>query len=166
LVELARDLEVLAELGGLSIPEVETRIVQEHRPYVAHVGEVPVAVGWVATRSASIGALRLAFAVPPENRYLWDFVTVPAWRGQGIYPRMLQVVLAREEGDRFWIGHDAPNVASARGIQKAGFLRAGLLYWRRDGSLVLVPGTSLQRARAGAALLGVPLEGDGESSGV
>src|SRR5262249_35635739 len=45
------------------------------------------------------------------------------WRGLGIYPRLLQAILAREAGEaqRFWIGHVRENRASGRGIVKAGF---------------------------------------------
>jgi len=157
-IELARELDLLAELSGLPVGEVQARVDAGHRPYLARLDGVPVAYGWVATRRASIGALGISFSVPPGNRYLWDFVTLPRWRGRGIYPRLLQAILRREvEADRFWIGHDVPNVASARGILKAGFTRVGEIYWLPDGSLAMAAVSSLERARAGAALLGIRL---------
>ena len=157
-IERARELDLLAELSGLPLSEVQARVDAGHRPYLARLDGTPVAYGWVATRSASIGALGISFSVPLRNRYLWDFVTLPRWRGRGIYPRLLQAILRREEeADRFWIGHDAPNVASARGILKAGFTRVGEIYWLPDGSLAMAAVGSRDRARAGAALLGLRL---------
>lgn len=157
-IELARDLDLLAELSGLPLSEVQARVDAGHRPYLARLGGLPVAYGWVATRSASIGALGISFSVPLGNRYLWDFATLPRWRGRGIYPRLLQAILMHEGGaSRFWIGHDAPNLASARGILKAGFTRAGEIYRLPDGSFGMVAADSLERARAGASLLGLRL---------
>jgi len=157
-IELARDLDLRAELSGLPVGDIQVRVDASHRPYLARLDETPVAYGWVATRSASIGALGISFRVPPGNRYLWDFVTLPGWRGKGIYPRLLQAILRREgEAAQFWIGHDAPNVASARGILRAGFTRVGEIYWLLDGSLAMVTVGSRARARAGAALLGLRL---------
>jgi glycosyltransferase involved in cell wall biosynthesis len=75
---------------------------------------------------ASIGELGLEFAIPAGNRYLWDFATLPAWRGIRIYPRLLHVIVNREsiEAERFWIGHVDGNSASGRGIVKAGYAEA------------------------------------------
>ncbi len=157
-IELARELDLLAELSGLPVSEVQARLDAGHRPYLARLDGAPVAYGWVATRAASIGALGISFSVPRGTRYLGDFVTLPRWRGRGIYPRLLRAILKREgEADRFWIGHDTPNVASARGILKAGFTRVGEIYRLPDGSFGVVAADSLERARAGAALLGIRL---------
>ncbi len=157
-VELARELDLLAGLTGLPAGEVQARVEAGNRPYLARLDGVPVAYGWVATRRASIGALGIAFSVLPGNRYLWDFVTLPRWRGRGIYPRLLQAILKREgQAGRFWIGHDAPNIASARGILKAGFTSVGEIYRLPGGSFGMAAADSLERARAGATLLGIHL---------
>jgi hypothetical protein len=125
----------------------------------------PVAWGWCATSDLSIGELGLSCSLPPGNRYLWDFVTLPSWRGRRIYPWLLQTIIASEpDAERFWLGHDMPNVASARGITKAGFQEVGVLYRRPDGEFVLVPSGSWDRAEAAASLFGVSLSG-GEPGG-
>lgn len=153
------DAGVLAELDELDVAEAERRVARGHVPYVAYLHGKPLAYGWSATREAAIGELGIAFHVPIENRYLWDFVTLPAARGQGIYPRLLQAILEYEvdEASRFWIGHEPENTASARGITKAGFTKVGELYFRSDGHLEMSPTTSRDRAFAGSQLLGVPL---------
>jgi GNAT superfamily N-acetyltransferase len=156
------DAELIAGLGGLEVGEVRARIGGLHRAYVAYLGDEAVGYGWSATVQASIGALGLTIAVPPANRWLWDFATLPAWRGRGVYPRLLQAIVTREAvGDgaveRFWIGHDAPNTASARGLIKAGFRAVGDFCALPGGRLALVGRGAGERAGVGAALFGVPL---------
>jgi hypothetical protein len=77
-------------------------------------GGESVAYGWVADAGAAIGELDVAFRLEANDRYLWDFVTLPAWRGRGVYPHLLQAILRAEEGGRFWIINAPENVASAR----------------------------------------------------
>ncbi len=153
------DAHLVARLAGLELTEVRRRLIGHHRPYVAYLGTTLVAYGWVALEGAEIGELELQFVLPAGDRYLWDFKTLPAWRGRGIYPRLLQTILRAEEhsAERFWIIHAPENGASQVGIEKAGFRLAGELSFRRGGGVGLVPGSLNGRARVGATLLGVPL---------
>jgi hypothetical protein len=155
-IEPVDGAQMAAALDGLDIQSVQTRIEQQHHPYLARVDGEAVGSGWVATAVTEIGELGITLTMPPDNRYLWDFVTLPAWRGQRIYPRILQRMLTLEEADRFWIGHDRPNVASARGIIAAGFHLTGELFDFPTG-FGFVPTGPLNRARIAAALLGAPL---------
>jgi len=156
-VVLGRDVW-LERAGGYTREELEARQRAGHRPYVALIGNEPVAYGWVATREAEIGALQLRFSIPVGERYLWDFFTVPAWRGRGIYPRLLQAILGCEDtAQRFWIGYDAPNVASARGIAKAGFQKICEIVRLPDGTIALLPVGPEARVAAAARLLGLPV---------
>lgn len=138
--------------------EFEERIRNGHVPYVAFLKGEPVAFGWSARSRASIGELGIEFGMPEGNRYLWDFVTLPAWRGRGIYPRLLQEILKAEsrKAGRFWIGHEPENRASGRGIAKAGFQVVGEV-WVRDGSPIFVARNRRERAAAAASLLQLPL---------
>jgi len=109
-------------LSGLDAVEIQTRLDRGHRLFVARLDGSVVAWGWSATREASIGELGITFSIPPGNRYLWDFVTLPVWRGRGFYPLLLRAIMSGEaDAEHFWIGHDHENVASARGVLKAGF---------------------------------------------
>src|SRR6266536_1329803 len=128
-VEVATADAALADLNQIQVGEVFRRVRAGHRPYLARLGGEPVAYGWVATREASFGGGRVRFEVPSPQRYLWDFATRPAWRGRGIYPRLLQAILAAEaaEAERFWILHEWFNGASRRGIARAGFQAAATL---------------------------------------
>ena len=138
--------------------EADTLRQQGHRLYLARIGAEIVAYGWAATKSASIGELGVEMQIAPNERYLWGFVTLPDWRGQGIYPALLQAMLRMEaDAGRFWIGHDIGNDASASGILKAGFVPVGEAYRSEDGSLRYARSGDDERARAAQALLGMPV---------
>ena len=115
--------EFMASLQGRSADEMERRFVEGHRAYVARLHGEPAAWGWAATRAAGIGELDAAFTIPDGERYLWNFVTLPSFRGLGVYPRLLQAMVRAESHDaeRFWIAYAPENHASESGIAKAGF---------------------------------------------
>lgn len=139
--------------------EVVRRRRSGHQAYVARLNAAPVAYGWSATREATFGPQRTTFSIPDGNQYLWAFVTLPTWRGRGLYPRLLQAIIAEErrEAGRFWILHRWDNAASARGIEKAGFQAVAQIQALPDAGFGLVPLSISERARAGAALLGLPI---------
>jgi GNAT superfamily N-acetyltransferase len=152
------DIGLLAALAGIDAAEARERLRRRHQPWLARIAGEPVGWGWLAAGEASIGELGITRRLPPGDRYLWDFTTLPAWRGRGVYPRLLQAMIAANpDVARFWIGHDLPNLASARGIAKAGFQDVGVLYRRADGGFALEPTGSRERAAAAAALFGVPI---------
>ncbi|MFN8443165.1 MAG: hypothetical protein U0175_20490 [Caldilineaceae bacterium] len=162
-VRLATDDAQLATLNQLSLTEVAQRRGDGHLPYVGYMGGVAVTYGWVATRQASIGELKLAFSLDVESRYLWDFATLAEWQGKGLYPRLLQGIVQAERAERFWILHAPENLPSGAGIQKAGFQAVGQLSFQYDGTLGLIPFANPERAQLGADLLGVALIEDGLS---
>ncbi|MEA2525072.1 MAG: hypothetical protein QOF73_2299 [Thermomicrobiales bacterium] len=154
-----QDVDLLRRLTSLDATEIRARLDGGHRAYVARIDETPVAYGWMASLGASIGELDLAFGLPGGDRYLWDFVTLPVWRGRGLYPRLLQAILASERGraERFWIINAPENRASAAGIAKAGFQPASELSFLPDRGVGSLSPPAAERARVGADLLGVPL---------
>lgn len=157
-LEPTSDHGAVAALAHLPVEDVLKRVASGHLPYLAWMGDSPAAYGWSATREASIGEHGLHFLIPAGDRYLWDFVTLPGWRGGGIYPRLLQFILLTEssEAERFWIGHDADNSASARGILKAGFQR--VVGMDADGEMSLKLVGPMERVSAAAQLLGIHLD--------
>lgn len=156
----ALDWHELAEINHLSHAEVMSRLMNGHRPYVARMNGQPVAYGWLATSKISIGELEIQVELPPEDRYLWDFATLPAWQGYGLYPRLLQSILEQEiqHAKRFWIIHAPENLPSGAGMSKAGFEFVGQLSYAVDGKVGLAPyADTTERARIGADLLKIPL---------
>lgn len=151
------DAEVMAALQGRTAAEMQRRLAEGHRAYVARRDGEPAAWGWVATRSAAIGELGSAFALPHGERYLWNFVTLAAHRGLGVYPRLLQAIVRAESRDaqRFWIAYAPENHASGAGIRKAGFVALAELSFDAAGRAALrdlTPGG----ARVAARVLGLP----------
>jgi RimJ/RimL family protein N-acetyltransferase len=119
---LSTDIEEIARLTNHSPQVIATRLQAGNRPCLAFMGDIPVAYGWVATQEGSIAELQLSFPILSGNCYLYSFLTLPEWRGRGIYPHLLQAIIRQEEHiQRFWIGYLPDNAASGRGIEKAGF---------------------------------------------
>lgn len=153
---------LMSSLQQKRVAEMMARFDAGHRAYVAWYDGEPAAFGWVATRSAEIGELRVSFSLPQRDRYLWNFVTQPAFRGLGIYPRLLAAIVAAErlEADRFWIIAAPENQASETGMVKAGFTPLAELSFDALGRAAvsaLIDGGGT----AAAALLGVPeISGD------
>ncbi|HMQ30689.1 MAG TPA: hypothetical protein PKD53_08160, partial [Chloroflexaceae bacterium] len=104
-----------------------------------------------------VGELDLRFRLPRDERYFWDFATLPAYRGLGLYPRLLQVMARSERAARAWIIHAPENLPSGAGMARAGFRPVGRLSFRADGAVVLADARDDLRAWWGAALLGVEL---------
>jgi GNAT superfamily N-acetyltransferase len=156
----ALDWHELAEINHLTYAEVSNRINDGHLAYVARINGQPVAYGWFATSKVSIGELNIDIELPPDDRYLWDFATLPDWQGHGLYPRLLQSILDQESQNakRFWIIHAPENLPSGAGMNKAGFEFVGQLSFTVDGKVGLAPySDSAERARFGADLLQIPL---------
>jgi GNAT superfamily N-acetyltransferase len=146
---------LMADLNQIDRPEVRARRRAGHTPYVATLAGSPVAYGWSAARRAEIGELGLRFALPRDERYLWDFATLPGYRGLGLYPRLLQVMVRGERAARAWIIHAPENLPSGAGMSRAGFSPVGRLALQADGAVVLADVCDALRARWGADLLGV-----------
>jgi hypothetical protein len=151
------DVGLIADLIRIDPSPLRLRREAGHRPWLARLAGEPIGCGWVATGEAGIGELGLRFALPPDDRYLWDFFTLPAWRCRGVYTRLLRAIIASELADRFWVGHDLGNVASERGIVRAGFRAVGAVHRSVGGELCLVPNGPEDRAAVASALFGVPL---------
>lgn len=156
-VHRERNTVVMAGLQQRSDSEIQGRFDSGHHAYVATMNGIPAAWGWVATSAATIGELTAAFSVSYQERYLWNFVTLAAFRGQGIYPRLLVAIVDAEstDGERFWIAYAPENHASGAGIQKAGFALVAELSFDRNGAPAV---TDIRAGGGGAAsrLLGLP----------
>ncbi len=161
-ITTAIDVALLAAINGISVDEVAARRAAGNRAYVGFMVGTPVTYGWVATKAAEIGELDLRFRLPHGDRYLWDFATVPEWQGRGLYPLLLRAILEAESATagRFWIIHSPENLPSGAGMRKAGFTLVGRLSLDARGYLALAPTGPMERVRAGAQLLGVPIVSD------
>jgi ribosomal protein S18 acetylase RimI-like enzyme len=83
-----------------------------------------VTYGWVTFDEESIGELGLTARMRPGESYIWDCGTPPAYRGQRLYPALLSHILkelASEGIRRAWLGTDADNLPSQKGVALVGF---------------------------------------------
>ena len=136
-----QNASVMAALQSREPCAIDARFAAGHRAYVATLDGEVAAWGWVATREATIGELGLTFSVPQGERYLWNFVTRPSFRGRGIYPRLLHEIVRLEsvDAERFWIVYAPENRASERGIVSAGFQLTAALSFDASGAVVVRP---------------------------
>src|SRR4051794_1822768 len=95
-IDTTPNVALLARLADLEEREVVRRLDEAHDLFLLRVDGEPASYGWSATGAAHIGGLEIHLTVPPGERYLWDFVTLPAYRGRGLYPLLLQEILRRQ----------------------------------------------------------------------
>jgi hypothetical protein len=121
------DIDLIAELNNLPHEEVRRRLANDNNVYVAYYKNQPAAFGWSGSGKAFIGELNHEMILPFQHKYLWNFRTIEKFRGLGIYPQLLQHILRSESHNTecFWILHSPENLASQKGIIKAGFRLIG-----------------------------------------
>lgn len=115
----------LAQAMGLAdaAPVLE-RFARQCRCYGAWVDGTLVAYGWVTFDEERIGELGIRFRLAPGEAYIWDCATLPAYRGQRLYPALLGYIIKELQAEGFqlaWIGADSDNLASQKGFRLAGF---------------------------------------------
>ena len=114
----------LAEAMGQPAAEVMHRFEAGKRCYAALVEGALAAYGWVSFVEEQVGELRLRLRLAPGEAYIWDCATLPAYRRRRLYTGLLMHILDRLRAEglcRAWIGTDADNAASQKGIALAGF---------------------------------------------
>lgn len=115
----------LAQAMGLDSPvEALRRFAAGKRCYTGTVDGVLATYGWVTLDEELIGELRMRIRLNPGEAYIWDCATLPAYRGLRLYPALLWHVIhdLRAEGlRRIWIGADADNLPSQKGMVLCGF---------------------------------------------
>ncbi len=117
-------------------------------------GEVYAAFGWVSLDIEPLGNSGYSFKPPPGDAWLYDFATLPVYRGREFYPTLLRFILLNLAGrhlTRAWIGTAPGNDTSARSISRAGFTliaRTGVTYSPGNPPFTFInfpaPGVSLE----------------------
>lgn len=117
--------DALAGAMGSAAAEVHQRFETGRSCYTAWVDSQLAAYGWVSFDEEHIGELDLRLRLLPGEAYIWDCFTLPAFRRKRLFSALLvHIVRELQAGclDRVWIGANLENVASQRGIARAGFL--------------------------------------------
>ena len=110
--------------GSITLNEITSRLESGRQCYAARVDGQIVAYGWVSFEHEDIGELNLRMKLVPGEAYIWDCATVPAFRGNLLYSALLVYILGNLRTQnicRAWIGADLDNIASQKGIARAGF---------------------------------------------
>ena len=116
--------ELASIMGADSSAEILKRFESGRRCYTAWVEGKLAAYGWVSPQEEFIGELNLRIRLVPGEVYIWNCFTVPAFRQHGLYSALLTYIITElrvEQLCRAWIGADLDNIASQRGIARAGF---------------------------------------------
>ncbi|HEY6540743.1 MAG TPA: GNAT family N-acetyltransferase [Ktedonobacteraceae bacterium] len=103
---------------------IARRFEQGKRCYAGFHGDEIVTYGWVTFDEESIGELGLTARMRKAESYIWDCATPPAYRGKRLYPALLAHILSAlsTEGiSRAWLGTDADNIPSQKGVALVGF---------------------------------------------
>lgn len=118
-------IQALATAMGWPHSEpVRRRLNKGRRCFAGWVGGQLAAYGWVSQRAECIGELEREIQLEPAEAYIWDCVTLPAYRRQRLYSALLSHMLIELHGEgmrRVWIGSSMANKPSIRGFANAGF---------------------------------------------
>ena len=117
--------EELVQAMGLDDPAIMLqRFATGRHCYAARVDGKLAAYGWVTFDEEAIGELGLRFRLKAGEAYIWDCATLPAYRGQLLYPALLSYIVSELDAAglrRVWIGADMDNLVSQKGMALAGF---------------------------------------------
>jgi ribosomal protein S18 acetylase RimI-like enzyme len=111
----------------------QARLQRGESFWTAQHHEHIVAYCWTTSDPVEIGEVHRVISPRGDEIYLYDAFTFPEYRGQNLYPALLQRILehSRQQGlRRALIFVLSDNVASIRGVQKAGFREfQRVTYW-------------------------------------
>jgi GNAT superfamily N-acetyltransferase len=102
----------------------QSRLERGEQFWTAQLDGKIISYCWATDAPVEIGELRRVIAPRRGEIYLYDAFTFPAYRGQNLYPAILNRILLhsrQQDLQRALIFVLDDNVASIRGVQKAGF---------------------------------------------
>ena len=115
--------ELASAMGFDNSDPVLQRFRMGRHCYISRFDGKLVAYGWVSFDEEGIGELGLRIRLNKGEAYIWDCGTLPAYRGQRLYPALLGHMLRELQGaglQRVWIGTDADNLPSQVGVALVG----------------------------------------------
>lgn len=131
----AADIDDLTAAMNLSTATlIRQRLEGNRRCFIMKVDGQIATYGWVTHGVERVGELERTFHLQNDEAYIWDCVTLPAYRGQRCYSALLSHItyhLHREGTPRIWIGASLPNDPSVKGFANAGFQPVVWLTYRR-----------------------------------
>jgi ribosomal protein S18 acetylase RimI-like enzyme len=133
----AEQVEELSRAMGFDdLDPVLQRLGDGRHCYLARVEGRLAAYGWITFDREDIGELGLSIRLNEGEAYIWDCATLVAYRGQRLYPALLVYMLGelkRAGYLRIWIGTDADNLPSQKGVALVGCQRVVDIIMAEDG---------------------------------
>ena len=123
-VDLESASALASSVDSITLAGFATRLESGRQCYVAWVDGQIAAYGWVSLEDEDIGELNLRIKLLVGEAYIWDCATLPAFREKHLYSALLTYILGEllaQQLCRAWIGADLDNVASQKGMARAGF---------------------------------------------
>jgi GNAT superfamily N-acetyltransferase len=124
--EVAQELAQAMDLDDQAV--VLQRFDNGRHCYLGRIEGTLATYGWVTFDEEGIGELSLSIRLKAGEAYIWNCATLPAYRGQRLYPALLVHIVGElhHQGlHRVWIGTDTNNLPSQSGIVLAGFQPIG-----------------------------------------
>ncbi len=124
--EVAKELAQAMDLDDPAV--VLQRFDNGRHCYVGKIEGTLATYGWVTFDEEDIGELSLSIRLKAGETYIWNCVTLPAHRGQRLYPALLAHIVGELQHQglhRVWLGTDTDNLPSQRGTALAGFQPIG-----------------------------------------
>ncbi len=130
--EVAQELAQAMDLDDPAL--VLQRFDNGRHCFAGRIEGMLVTYGWVTFDEEDIGELGLSIRLKAGEAYIWNCATLPAHRGQRLYPALLAHIvgeLHRQGLHRVWIGTDTDNLPSQSGMALAGFQPVGDVFISR-----------------------------------
>ena len=108
----------------ISMETVLKRLSESEECYLARQQNQVLSYCWFSTQAVYVKEIGKYFQIRKGEIYLYDAATRKDWRGHGLYPLLLTEILrmvARRNLRKVYIFTDSMNIASQKGIKKAGF---------------------------------------------
>jgi GNAT superfamily N-acetyltransferase len=97
---------------------VSLRLARGCRCFAASLGDELVGYGWLSRGAEWIGEVELQISPGDGEAYIWNCVTIPAHRRQGVFRSVLTSISAQARGEglaRLWVGSVAIPAEKAMG---------------------------------------------------
>ncbi len=136
-------------LGHADNGQIVRRMAYGRRCFMARVAGEIAAYGWVSSGRECVGEMGREIRLSPGEAYVWDCVTLPDYRKQGLYTALLGYInglLFGEGYSRIWIGSNLENQPSIRGFKGAGYRPAVKISRLGLGSLNFLWVSPLEKA--------------------
>lgn len=140
--EIAHLLAAAAQMDPIAPEFLLRRFERGRRCYAAWIGGAVAAYGWLTVGCEWVGEFERELNVLNGEAYIWDCVTLPAYRRQRLFSALLWHVaesLARENLYRLWIISVINPSAMKRNMAALGFTPVlSLLYFLLGNRRVLL----------------------------